>query len=411
MSFARTLLAVALLVAAALGVTLLLAALLPGIPRADLLPIARLLAAVGLVGGAAALVLLRPLVLRRLGVGGQIAGASLFACLLLVGMMLIGAQEMLISEHDHDVVLAMLLFAAIVSIGLGALWSSTIARRIRDLREGTARLAAGELDVRLPEQGHDEIAQLSADFNHMARSLREAAAHERELEQARRDLVAAVSHDLRTPLAAVRALIEAVADRVAADPETEQRYLRSAQQEITHLGQLVDDLFELAQLDAGVLRLELERASLHDLISDTLSTFRPQAEQLGVRLVGEVRGDVDPVLINPPKLQRVLHNLLGNALRHTPADGTVALRAQPQGGVVEVEIVDTGEGIGPDDLPHVFERTYRGEKSRTRQGEGSPGAGLGLAIARGLVEAHGGAIGVESQLGQGARFWFTLRRA
>lgn len=410
-SFSRTLLAIALLLAAALGLTLLLAAVLPGIPRADLWPIARLLTAVGVAGGAAALLLLRPAVLRRLGVGGQIAGGSVFACLLLVGMMLIGAQQMLIGQHDHDVVLAMLLFAAIVSIGLGALWSSTIARRIRGLREGTARLAGGDLDVRLPEQGHDEIAQLSADFNRMALSLRLAAAHERELEQARRDLVAAVSHDLRTPLAAVRALIEAVADRVAVDPQTEQRYLQAAQQQIAHLGQLVDDLFELAQIDAGVLRLELERASLHDLISDTLSTFRPQAEQLGVRLVGEVGGDVDPVLINPPKLQRVLHNLLGNALRHTPTDGTVALRAQPHGGIVEVEVVDSGEGIAPDDLPHVFERSYRGEKSRTRQGESSAGAGLGLAIARGLVEAHGGAIGVESELGHGARFWFTLRRA
>jgi signal transduction histidine kinase len=410
-SFVRTLVAVTVLVAAALGVTLLTATLLPGIPRADLLPLARLLAGVGVAGGAVALLLLRPFVLRSLGVGGQIAGASLFACLLLVGMMLIGAQEMLLAQHDHDVVLAMLLFAAIVSIGLGALWSSAIAQRIRALRDGTARLAAGDLDVRLPEEGRDEIAQLSADFNHMARSLREAADHERELEQARRDLVAAVSHDLRTPLAAVRALIEAVADGVAADAATEERYLRSAQKEVTHLGQLVEDLFELAQLDAGVLQLELERASLHDLISDTLSTFRPQAEQLGVQLVGEVRGDVDPVLINPPKLQRVLHNLLGNALRHTPADGTVALRAQPQGTVVEVEIVDNGEGIEPDDLPHVFERSYRGEKSRTRRGEGSPGAGLGLAIARGLVEAHGGAIGVESEPGRGARFWFTLRRA
>jgi two-component system sensor histidine kinase BaeS len=128
--------------------------------------------------------------------------------------------------------------------------------------------------------------------------------------------------------------------------------------------------------------------------------------------VGEVSGDVDPVLANPPRLQRVLHNLLSNALRHTPPDGTVALRAQPRGTDVQVEVADTGEGIAAEDLPRVFERSFRAERSRTRaEKEDAPGAGLGLAIARGLIEAHGGAMSVESDLGRGSRFRFTLRRA
>jgi two-component system sensor histidine kinase BaeS len=174
----------------------------------------------------------------------------------------------------------------------------------------------------------------------------------------------------------------------------------------------VDDLFELARIDAGALQLTFEEASLHDLISDTISSFQAQAERLGVTLVGEVSGDVDPVLANPPRLQRVLHNLLSNALRHTPADGTVALRATPQGTEVCVEISDTGEGISAEDLPRVFERSFRAERSRTRaEREDSSGAGLGLAIARGLIEAHGGTMDVESDLGHGSRFRFTLKRA
>jgi two-component system sensor histidine kinase BaeS len=156
----------------------------------------------------------------------------------------------------------------------------------------------------------------------------------------------------------------------------------------------------------------MEETSLHDLISDTISSFQPQAEQQGVRLEGEIVGDVDPVLANPPRLQRVLHNLVSNALRHTPAGGNVTLRATREGEEARVEVSDTGEGIAAEDLPRVFERSFRGEQSRTRpEKDDSPGAGLGLAIARGLVEAHGGTMAVESDLAHGSRFLFTLKRA
>jgi signal transduction histidine kinase len=238
-------------------------------------------------------------------------------------MVLAGTRAMFLSEHVLAILLTMLLFAALLAVGFGLYGATPLTRRIRQVRDGTARLAGGDLATKLPVDGRDEISGLAEDFNRMARALKEAAAREREMEQARRDLIAAVSHDLRTPLSAVRALIEAVVDGVATDEETADRYLRSAQSEIMHLSRLVDDLFELAQIDAGVLQLHLERASLHDLVSDALSSFQPQAEQQGVRLVGEVSGDVDPVLINPPKLQRVLYNLISNALRHMPADGTI----------------------------------------------------------------------------------------
>ncbi len=399
--------------ACALTITLLLAATVFGVPEADLPAVAVLLLAVGGGGGLLALLLMHPNVLGRIGgVRGQLVGVGLICSLLLVGMVVAGARAMFISGHDLSILLTMLLFGGLLAVGFSLRGAAPLARRVERVRQGTTRLAAGELESELPVDGFDEISGLAEDFNRMAAALKEAAAREREMEQARRDLIAAVSHDLRTPLSAVQALIEAVTDGIADDPEAEARYLRSARRELAHLSQLVDDLFELARIDAGVLKLHLERASLHDLISDTLSSFQVQAEQRGIRLVGEVSNEVDPVLANPPKLQRVLHNLIGNALRHTPADGTIALRAEPRGEVVQVEVADTGEGIAAEDLPRVFERSFRREESRTRpERDDALGAGLGLAIARGLIEAHGGTIDVESRLGRGSRFRFTLRRA
>jgi signal transduction histidine kinase len=398
--------------AGALAIALVAGATLFGVPGADLPAVALLLFGAGGGIGLLALLLMWPAVLGRIGgVRGQLVGAGLVCSLLLVGMVIAGAQAMFISGHDLSLLLTMLLFAALLAIGFSLYGASPMARRIERVRDGTARLAGGDLGTKLPVEGHDELSRLAEDFNHMAQALERAAEREREMEQARRDLIAAVSHDLRTPLASARALIEAVADGVAAEEGTVDRYLRSAQGEIAHLGRLVDDLFELAQIDAGVLKLHLEQASLHDLISDTISSLQPRAQEQGVRLIGEVSGDVDLVLMNPPRLQRVLHNLIDNALRHTPADGTVFLRAEPHGEVVRVEVADTGEGISPDDLPRIFERSFRGERSRTRRGaERAPGAGLGLAIVRGLVEAHGGGVGAESREGEGARFCFTLRR-
>lgn len=399
-----------LFLAAALGAAVVSAVVL-GLPSGDLPLVALLLAGAGGGGGLLALLLVRPAVLGRLGgVRAQLAGASVIGSLLLLGMMLAGAQAMFLSGHDLALLLTMLVFAAILSAGFGLLYARPLADRIARVRAGTARVAGGELDSEVPVEGHDEVTGLAEDFNRMARALEEAQEREREMERARRDLIAAVSHDLRTPLASTRALIEAVADGLAEDPETEGRYLASARRELEHLSRLVDDLFELARIDAGALQLTFEEASLHDLISDTISSFQPQAESRGVRLVGEVSGDVDPVLANPPRLQRVLHNLVSNALRHTPADGTIALRAEPRGAGVQVEVSDTGEGIAAEDLPRVFERSFRVEESRTRRDD-APGAGLGLAIARGLIEAHGGTMDVESSLGGGARFRFTLRRA
>ena len=405
----------ALAFAGALALTLLVAVTLFGIPVADAVAVGRLLALVG--GGVTlgAVAFMRPAVLGRVGgVRAQLAGASLVAILLLLAMVLGGARAMFLSSHDLAVLLTMLLFAALLAVGVSLLWSASFAGRIERLRQASGRLARGNLDTALGVEGHDEVAGLAEEFNRMAAALRQASEREREVEQSRRDLIAAVSHDLRMPISAARALIEAVADDVVEDPAVEARYLAAAQREIRHLGQLVDDLFELAQLDAGLLRITLEQASLSDLISDTLAGFHARAEQQGIRLRGAIEGDVDPVLVSPPKIQRVLRNLVDNALRHTPADGTIVIRAAAHDAVVRVEVADSGEGIAPEDLPHVFERSFRAERSRTRQGTAdtdTTGAGLGLTIARGLIEAHGGQISVQSEPGHGTRFQFTLQRA
>jgi signal transduction histidine kinase len=243
----------------------------------------------------------------------------------------------------------------------------------------------------------------------MVEQIAETRTPEKEQDQARHSLVAMVSHDLRTPLTALRAMIEALNDGVVADEASVRRYLSLAQRQVENLSQLVDELFELSQLDVGAPHWKKESGSLRDLISDTLETLRAQAEDRGVQLSGAVEPTVDPVPMDAFKIQRVLSNLVQNAIRHTPAGGKISVRAQlgPGGKEAHVEILDSGEGIAPKDLPHIFEPFYRSEKARVRDGGG---AGLGLTIARGIVEAHNGAIGATSESGHGARFWFTLPR-
>jgi signal transduction histidine kinase len=192
---------------------------------------------------------------------------------------------------------------------------------------------------------------------------------------------------------------------VVQDPETVDRYLGTARGQIESLSLLLDDLVEMAQINAGGLELERHPNSICDLISDTLEAFSALAERQGVTLEGTASSEADPVVMDVGKIGRVLNNLLENALRHTPEGGSVRVAASPGPDCVQIEVRDSGEGIPAADLPHVFESFYRGEKSRSRA---TGGAGLGLAIAMGIVEAHGGQIGVESTLREGTRIWFTL---
>jgi signal transduction histidine kinase len=242
----------------------------------------------------------------------------------------------------------------------------------------------------------------------MADSLQKIDQQKRLVERTRRDLIAWVSHDLRTPLASLRVMIEAIDDGVVTDPDTVARYVRTSLLELQHLSRLIDDLFELAKLDAGHLEADYDRASLQDLISDVLSSMSAQAARRQVTLRGSVNPGLGPVYIVPDKIQRVLYNLLDNALRYTPPAGEVTIHAHRKADHVRIDVHNTGSTIDPAHLPHIFNSFYRGESSRVQGEDGHRGTGLGLAIARGFVEAHRGKIWVESQVGRGTTFSFTL---
>ena len=229
-----------------------------------------------------------------------------------------------------------------------------------------------------------------------------------ELEQARKDLIASVSHDLRTPLASMRAMVEAISDGVVSDELTIRNYCSNIRSEVEHLSTLIDDLFELSRLDSGTLDLHLQPSSVEEMLSSVLESMKAQAEAQVLKLSHSLDGPLEPVMADPHKIQRVLYNLVQNAIRHTPADGTISVEAQDLGEQVQINVVDSGQGIVQDDVDKVFDRFYRGEKSRSRE---FGGAGLGLAIAKGIVEAHGGRIWVDSQPGAGSRFSFSLPKA
>ncbi len=222
-----------------------------------------------------------------------------------------------------------------------------------------------------------------------------------EIEAARRQLVAAASHDLRTPLASLRLLVESIDDGVATG-ETRDRYLAEIRTHVAVLSDLVDDLFELSRIEAGDISWTMRQVELGDLIDDTVAAMRAPAEERGVRIAADLPPEEVVAEANAEKVQRVLFNLIQNAIRHTPADGSVTVRASASGGNVEVEVADSGEGIPAGDGERVFEAFYRGDAAR-----GEDGAGLGLAISRAIVEAHGGRIWLEAAT-PGTSIRFTL---
>jgi len=391
---------------AALALTLALTALIMRPPWNELTSLGAILALTALGSGALGFLVHRlgwwrrpPSLKLSLSLG------YLLAALLTILNVWVGAQLMFISEHDLALAGMLLLFASGISVSFGYLISSGLVQALGDIVQASEQLSKGDLTARVPAGGRDEVARLGASFNLMASRLEAADLEARRMEAARRDFVAGASHDLRTPLASLQAMIEALAEGVVDDPETVQRYLRQSQAEILRLSRLTDDLFQLAQLDAGHFAMQYEPASLSDLVSDSLGSLLPRAAAKGLTISGWVDPQVGLVWMAPLQVGRVLHNLLDNALRHTPEGGTIAVRAAPADGAVVISVQDSGEGISAEDLPRVFERFYRGEQSRSRSAGGS---GLGLAIAKGLVEAHGGEIWADSGPGSGACFRFSL---
>ena len=291
---------------------------------------------------------------------------------------------------DDVKILAVSVASATVAVVAGLFLAHAIVRPLERVRSAATSLARGDLRARAPESGPAELSDLAGSFNEMAGSLE-------RLFDARRELVAWASHDLRTPLANMQAMLEALARR-----RTRRDYLPALQEQVSVLSLLVDDLFELARIDSGALVLELHATQLSGVVDACLRGVEAEARSRQISLEADVdeRGDSR---FAPEKVERVLFNLLTNALRHTPSDGAVAVRVEPRQDEVDVIVEDTGEGLDDEARARMFERFWRSDRARS-----SRGAGLGLAIARGLVESHGGRIWAEERPGGGARVSFTL---
>ncbi len=307
-----------------------------------------------------------------------------------------------IEQAFMDRVNQYLLLAGFLAGGLGIVLGLAFSRQLTAplarLTAAAHRIAQGDLAQRVPETGSAEIAELGQAFNRMAANLAEA-------ERLRRNMVADVAHELRTPLSVLQGNLRAILDDVY---PLEQAEIASLYDETRILSRLVDDLHELALAEAGQLPLHMQPLQLADVIQTTVANLAVVAESGAVSLDMDLADDLPLVQGDPERLAQVLRNLLANALRHTPPGGQVKISASvsPTGpGLVQVTVTDTGEGIAPEDLPHVFDRFWRADRSRSRD---YGGAGLGLTIARQLVEAHGGHIEAASEPGQGSRFTFTL---
>jgi len=324
----------------------------------------------------------------------QLAGLALLAVVLPLSVVLLSGWVMFHMGDDVKI-LAVAAASASTSIIVAFIVSRPIAREIEGLGNASKALAAGDLGARAPEEGPDELVALARSFNEMADNLS-------RLFDARRELVAWASHDLRTPIASLQAMLEAVEDGLA-DPN---RYLPAMVEQVRVLAQLVEDLFELARIDAGALTLELQEAEVVALIESCIRGVEAQASARNVSVEAHVDDRVW-ARCAPDQVQRVLYNLLTNAVRHTPSDGSVAVRARSEPEEVHIVVEDTGNGLTSETASRMFERFWREDGVRTS----GDGAGLGLAIARGLVEAHGGRIWAESRPEGGTRVSFTLPAA
>jgi two-component system sensor histidine kinase BaeS len=310
----------------------------------------------------------------------------------------VGAWRMFLSVHDLQLLGVMLAVAAALSV----VFAVAITRSLRDdlaaLRRTAARVAAGDLEARTGVDRADELGATAAALDRMIERLAAAEDQRDHDEQARRNLLAAIGHDLRTPLSALQAAVEALEDGLVTD---RPRYLRSMSRDIAHLRALVDDLFLLARIESGQLDLDRDAVDLAELADETLEAMTPVATSRSVELRLEASGSV-PVEGGPEALGRAMRNLVDNAIRHAPTHGHVVVRVD-NGTEATVEVLDDGPGFDPDLLPMAFDRFSRADPARSRD---TGGAGLGLAIAKGVIEAHGGTIWAEP--GPGGRVAFRI---
>jgi signal transduction histidine kinase len=336
--------------------------------------------------------------LARASLRVRLVSIAAFATLIGFANLVVLSLLMLVDTHVATVLAVLLVYSTAAAVGAALATAGATSRALDRVGDTARRLAAGDLGARTgPLGAGEEIDSLAISLDEMAERLSASLEREREAEIQRRNLVIAVSHDLRTPLSGLRAMIESIEDGVAEDPATIRRYVHEMGASVASLVELVDDLFELVQLDAEAIRAETERARVEEVVRSALAACEAQASTKG--LVVQARIDGAAQVSCSPRLTRVVQNLLQNAIRHTPSDGTVIIEASHRERELELAVSDDGDGIDRASIDRVFDPFWRGDAARA--GDGS---GLGLALAKRIVESLGGSIAVESESARGSRF-------
>ena len=373
-----------------------------GIPVDEAAELAAIASGMALIVGLIGAGLL--LSLRRRRLGTQITVIALTSIGAVAAGAATAAKAMFLTSHDLSALIVILVVAGSVGIAFSLALGARVGEASRSLERAARQIGTGEPVTNIGGPPAGELSRLAERLEETSAQLEQTRIREAALDSSRRELVAWVSHDLRTPLAGIRAMAEALEDGVADDPETIVRYQRGIRVEADRLAGLVDDLFELSRINAGTLSLQLERVSLADVVSDAIAGTSGIARTKGVRLEGRMANACE-LELSTPEIARALRNVLENAIRHTPCDGAVWVEADADDRHAYVSVVDACGGISDRDIDRVFDVAFRGEAARTKQGDG--GAGLGLAIARGIVEAHKGEIAVHNE-GPGCRFTIRL---
>ena len=373
-----------------------------GVQASDLLHVLESAVAIGAVTTIIGIVALRAMARRSIGAMlTLISGVTVLTAIAGVG----GITVIMVGNaSDREVMLELMAIAGLAGFAVAALISRRLTKASRQLLTSVRKVGDSGLYIPPAMALPAELAGLSDGLAAAHERLAQARNRERALEASRRELVAWVSHDLRTPLAGLRAMAEALEDQVVVDPREVSSYHTQIRREVDRLSVMIDDLFELSRIHAGALRLTRRPVGLDDLVAEVLASAEPVARAKGVRLAGSaVRGM--PIYADPAEFGRALRNLVINAIRHTPADGTVEVLGDVQEGMAHFSVADACGGIPPRDLPRVFDVAFRGEAARTPGPQ--EGAGLGLSIARGIVEAHSGQIAVRNA-GPGCQFLIRL---
>jgi signal transduction histidine kinase len=344
----------------------------------------------------------------RLGIQSKvIVGGLVGSGVGLLNVFVIAKLMFLSNVHDLRLLVALLVFSAVLANFFNSIVAVTTTARVARATSALETLAEGDYRPRLVVEGNDEAALLVSRVNELGVRLRSAEEDRSALERERRELTVAASHDLRTPLSSLRAMVDALDDGVVEDPAEVRRYYATMTRELDRLSTMVADLFELAQMDAHALHLDRQKVGLQDIAADIADAMHAEALQKGIDLSLTVTGDPPALMLDGSRIERALTNLVRNALEHTPSGGSVELAVWSDSADVVATVRDTGEGIDTAHLPRIWERFYRADPSRVRREIGG-GAGLGLAIVRGIVEAHSGSVDVQSVVGAGSCFTVRL---